>query len=255
MTFLPKRRKPARSGILRAPRRAWPKHERWVRGHACIAPGDVDERSIVEVRADDLAGYGQCHLFAGIIQVQYRLVHSACGQGGRGTLDKAPIPSRAIYNFSTIAMRRTAVYPVCGLHQEREFPRRTRMFVGRRDWFDRSERDYYQGAASSWCDFYKSLPVAACVHEKCGRILLGSRGGRRRNKAIYFPRRGQSEKSCRIRDKRVRIPAPSDRFFYAIVPCTGPNSTGDEYGSREGRCHIQCIEGRNPYRYYFTSYD
>lgn len=33
-------------------------------GH--IAPGDVDERSIVEVKADDLAGYNQCHFFAGI---------------------------------------------------------------------------------------------------------------------------------------------------------------------------------------------
>ncbi len=33
-------------------------------GH--IAPGDVDERSIVDVQADDLKGYTQCHFFAGI---------------------------------------------------------------------------------------------------------------------------------------------------------------------------------------------
>ena len=33
-------------------------------GH--IAPGDVDERSIVDVRPADLAGYTQCHFFAGI---------------------------------------------------------------------------------------------------------------------------------------------------------------------------------------------
>jgi DNA (cytosine-5)-methyltransferase 1 len=31
-----------------------------------IAPGDVDERSIVDVSADDLKGYTQCHFFAGI---------------------------------------------------------------------------------------------------------------------------------------------------------------------------------------------
>ena len=31
-----------------------------------IAPGDVDERSIVEVRPDELAGYTQCHFFAGV---------------------------------------------------------------------------------------------------------------------------------------------------------------------------------------------
>lgn len=33
-------------------------------GH--IAPGDVDERSIADVRPDDLRGYAQCHFFAGI---------------------------------------------------------------------------------------------------------------------------------------------------------------------------------------------
>lgn len=33
-------------------------------GH--IAPGDVDERSIVDVQADDLKGFTQCHFFAGI---------------------------------------------------------------------------------------------------------------------------------------------------------------------------------------------
>jgi DNA (cytosine-5)-methyltransferase 1 len=33
-------------------------------GH--IAPGDVDERSIADVRPSDLAGYRQCHFFAGI---------------------------------------------------------------------------------------------------------------------------------------------------------------------------------------------
>lgn len=33
-------------------------------GH--IAPGDVDERSILEVKPDDLRGYRQCHFFAGI---------------------------------------------------------------------------------------------------------------------------------------------------------------------------------------------
>jgi DNA (cytosine-5)-methyltransferase 1 len=31
-----------------------------------IAAGDVDERSIVEVRADDVRGYEQCHFFAGV---------------------------------------------------------------------------------------------------------------------------------------------------------------------------------------------
>ena len=41
----------------------------WLReliSRGLIAPGDVDERSIVDVRPDDLRGYTQCHFFAGI---------------------------------------------------------------------------------------------------------------------------------------------------------------------------------------------
>lgn len=40
-------------------------------GH--IAAGDVDERSIVDVRPADLAGYGQCHFFAGLAGWSYAL--------------------------------------------------------------------------------------------------------------------------------------------------------------------------------------
>jgi len=38
-----------------------------------IASGDVDERSILDVRADDLRAYGQCHFFAGIGGWSYAL--------------------------------------------------------------------------------------------------------------------------------------------------------------------------------------
>lgn len=46
-----------------------PKKAAWLRelikqGH--IAPGEVDERSIKEVKASDIAGFKQCHFFAGI---------------------------------------------------------------------------------------------------------------------------------------------------------------------------------------------
>ncbi len=40
-------------------------------GH--IAPGDVDERSIIDVRPEDLRGYTQCHFFAGIGGWSYAL--------------------------------------------------------------------------------------------------------------------------------------------------------------------------------------
>lgn len=38
-----------------------------------IAPGDVDERSIVDVQPDDLRGYTQCHFFAGLGGWSYAL--------------------------------------------------------------------------------------------------------------------------------------------------------------------------------------
>lgn len=38
-----------------------------------IAPGDVDERSIVDVKPDDLTGYTQCHFFGGIGVWSYAL--------------------------------------------------------------------------------------------------------------------------------------------------------------------------------------
>ena len=53
-----------------------PKAAAWLRelikaGH--IAPGEVDERSIVDIRPADLVGYTQCHFFAGIGVWSYAL--------------------------------------------------------------------------------------------------------------------------------------------------------------------------------------
>ncbi len=48
----------------------------WLReliARGLIADGDVDERSIVDVQADDLVGYIQCHFFAGIAGWSYAL--------------------------------------------------------------------------------------------------------------------------------------------------------------------------------------
>lgn len=48
----------------------------WLRqliARGLIAPGDVDTRSIVDVRPDDLRGYTQCHFFAGIGGWSYAL--------------------------------------------------------------------------------------------------------------------------------------------------------------------------------------
>ena len=48
----------------------------WLRNRIAaglIAPGDVDERSIVDVKPDDVRGYTQCHFFAGIGGWSYSL--------------------------------------------------------------------------------------------------------------------------------------------------------------------------------------
>ena len=46
-----------------------PKAAAWIRElikAGAIAPGEVDERSIIDVKPEDLKGYTQCHFFAGI---------------------------------------------------------------------------------------------------------------------------------------------------------------------------------------------
>lgn len=58
-------------------------------GH--VAPGEVDERSILDVSPDDLAGFTQCHFFAGIGVWSYAL-----RQGGGRIADLyglAPAPA------------------------------------------------------------------------------------------------------------------------------------------------------------------
>lgn len=64
-----------------------PKAAAWLReliARGLVAPGDVDDRSIVDVRPADLAGYTQCHFFAGIGVWSYAL-RSA------GWADDAPV--------------------------------------------------------------------------------------------------------------------------------------------------------------------
>lgn len=39
---LPPKRQKVRSGIARAPQREWPRHRKFVRGHACCVPGCQD---------------------------------------------------------------------------------------------------------------------------------------------------------------------------------------------------------------------
>ncbi len=57
--MLPRRRKPAKSGIDRAQRRYFPQHEKWVRGHQCVVPGcENREIQFAHIRSAANAGTG-----------------------------------------------------------------------------------------------------------------------------------------------------------------------------------------------------
>ena len=58
-----------------------------------VAPGDVDERSIVDVRGADLAGYAQCHFFAGIAAWSYALRCAGWEDSRPVWTGSAPCPS------------------------------------------------------------------------------------------------------------------------------------------------------------------
>lgn len=56
---LPPRKKRIRSGILRAPRRNWPQHRRFVRSHHCVVPGcQATEIQCCHVRSAANSGTG-----------------------------------------------------------------------------------------------------------------------------------------------------------------------------------------------------
>jgi DNA (cytosine-5)-methyltransferase 1 len=61
-----------------------PKKAAWLRELIkanVVAPGEVDERSILDVRPADLDGYVQCHFFAGIGVWSYALRNAGWGDG------------------------------------------------------------------------------------------------------------------------------------------------------------------------------
>lgn len=58
-TLLPQKRVRQRSGILRAPARKYPRHEKWVRGHSCsIAGCENGPIEFAHVRSAANAGMG-----------------------------------------------------------------------------------------------------------------------------------------------------------------------------------------------------
>lgn len=89
-------------------------------GH--IAPGDVDERSIVDVRPADLVGYTQCHFFAGIGVWSYALRLAGWTDDRPVWTGSCPCPP-----FSTAGKGQPC--PSCGGKRNLCHPRRTGHFI------------------------------------------------------------------------------------------------------------------------------
>lgn len=60
-------------------------------GH--IAPGEVDKRSLLDVSPDDLAGFTQCHFFAGIGVWSYALRRGGVARSTAGMDGLMPLPA------------------------------------------------------------------------------------------------------------------------------------------------------------------
>ncbi len=179
-----------------------PHAARWLRnliaaGH--IAPGDVDERSIVDVDPADLFGYTQCHFFAGIGGWSYaaRLAgwpddrplwtgscpcqpfsHASRGRGGGFGSVKDLWPSW----FKLLAE----------LHPETVFGEQVTSGMGW-DWLDRATDDLEREAYAVW-------PIGLCAS------LFGFPGRER----IYFvaDTDRQSERAGSVDAKVAGISAP-----------------------------------------------
>lgn len=131
-------------------------------GH--IAPGDVDERSIEDVRPDELRGYTQCHFFAGIGVWSHALRRA-------GWADDRPVwtGSCPCQPFSSASRGRGGgfgsdkdLWPVWNLLIQE---RRPADVLGEQisgglglDWLSRTSRDLEVGAYTVWAaDFCASL--------------------------------------------------------------------------------------------------
>jgi hypothetical protein len=139
-----------------------------------IAPGDVDERSIKDVKADDLKG-------------PILPVCNSCDQEGHGMSDIVSIPYLAIDNFWLTSTRPNVRGLVCELYPKRGFPRNLRKPLVHSDWCAGSGLDYYQAIVWLLSVPYKWLRLLAFFYESLGLILHCWRVGISLSTAIYSP--------------------------------------------------------------------
>lgn len=136
-----------------------------------IAPGDVDERSIEDVTPNDIAGYTQCHFFAGITQGKAPTLQacSSFDQEGDGRSGREPRSSLARRAWRLCGALQAFRVQVCARSLLLDLHRRLHIFLGRQGSDGRSGGSDYRVAASLVCASGRRLPSAVFAGGMSGR--------------------------------------------------------------------------------------
>lgn len=190
-----------------------------------IAPGDVDERSIEDVRPTDLLGYTQCHFFAGIKPTPTPMVNSsfcreACGKSGT-----KPRPSLA-----TACSQRNDADPIahvvaCEQFLLLGFHRRLDMPSGPLGLDDRTAHAGCLEVVSPWSLRGISAPLPDDVHGTSAQTSHYSRADNHRSIAICCAGRAQSENVSRTSGNYDRVRGLGAVLSCGDVPCISQSNT------------------------------
>jgi len=189
-----------------------------------IPEGEIDTRSIVDVRADDVRSFRQCHFFAGISEDRDRRWGSSFGRAGRDRWDTGSKPSLASGSYAMTAIRLYAPVPAYARHLKRGFHHSFRKRAARADWCGKSGSGCHRATSWLFCGRDKSPAVVVSSHGTPLPTWHCWRDGIHLSRAIYCADLGQFRRSSRKCDIRANAREALDAFV-ANVPCSAANST------------------------------
>lgn len=215
-----------------------PQAAAWLRElikHGHIAPGDVDERSIEDVRLG-----------------QVLMVGNAYDQVVRDILDKVSKPFQATCNFLRSAKRQVWDILADARHQEHEIRRRTGKTSELQDSTDRTEPSFRPATLS--LSFLHGIrrPSTVSVHGMFLLTLYCLRAYKHRSRAIYCAAQiesGSDPHTCG--NHGLQIDQAMD-FFYASELYTGQSNSAGGSVTQTFRCCIQYISVRLSCSNYIT---
>jgi len=199
-------------------------------GH--IAPGDVDERSIEDVRPRDLAG--------GVTPDLVLMVGSASDRSICDRLGKAPRPFPAKSCWQTTVFVQGAHALAYGQFLSHATPRTTHSSAARRDSVDRTVCSASQAASLSLSLRDISPPLMDAAHETLEPILRCVRGGRRQSTAIYCAVPTRLGNVCRTRGTCARAQQSRRRSLFCMRPCTCRNNIFGANAMAASDIRIEC---------------